>query len=58
MNIEKKEFLVDDKAVQEVALFKGWDDQSFGEKARELGGGETGSELLTGINLKILMNIV
>jgi len=36
-----KEFLVEDKAVQEATSFKGWDDLSFGEKARELGAGLT-----------------
>ena len=32
-----KEFLAEDKALQEAASFKEWDDLSFGEKARELG---------------------
>ena len=32
-----KEFLAEDKALQEAALFKEWDDLSFGGKARELG---------------------
>ena len=32
-----KEFLVEDKAVQEATGSKGWDELSFGEKAREVG---------------------
>jgi len=32
-----KEFLVEDKAAQETTGSKGWDEKSFGEKAREVG---------------------
>lgn len=34
-----KEFLVEDKAAQEATGSKGWDEKSFGEKAREVGAG-------------------
>ena len=34
-----KDFLVEDKAAQEAAGSKGWNEQSFGEKAREVGAG-------------------
>jgi len=34
-----KEFLVEDKAAQQATASKGWDEMSFGEKAREVGAG-------------------
>ncbi|MEM8629054.1 MAG: hypothetical protein AAGF04_03155 [Chlamydiota bacterium] len=34
-----KEFLVEDKVAQQETGFEGWDEKSFGEKAREVGAG-------------------
>ncbi|MEX0962299.1 MAG: hypothetical protein WDZ28_05540 [Simkaniaceae bacterium] len=34
-----KEFLVEDQAAEQATGFKGWDEMSFGEKAREVGSG-------------------